>query len=224
MITVSAIGRRPRDASRLLPSAGSRLLARTVVIALAGAHALGCAKPVVQSGPSASQGGAILAALEHVAESKWGQPGTIMVRGQLAVKYGGEDVLSESTRTFLDGAFAARGWRWSTEDPLVPTGNCVFPSGDCQLKNPTELHLTFQLVPAAEEGGCAAERSGPPRFNSLCWEPVAGEERHGISVGWLSSYYSEGRGRTQAVLGSDGLLVTGGPEGWVIEVRIKSIT
>ena len=77
-----------------------------------------------------------------MAESKWGESGTIMIRGQLAVEYGGEDVLSESTRTFLDGALAARGWRWST----------------------------------------------------------------------------------QAVLGSDGLLVTGGPKGWVIEVRIKSIT
>ena len=199
------------------------LLARGVVVALFSGYAGGCAAHVVEALPDTSEGEAILAALEHVATIKWGQRETTTITGRAAVRHHGEKPLSESTHGFLDEAFEARGWRWSTEDPLVPTGNCTFPGGDCRLKNPTELHLAFSVVPASGEA-CAAEASGFRLLDGFCWEPVAGEERHGVHVWWLSSYFSQWLGGDQAELGGQGMLVTRGPEGWVVEVRMDWIT
>lgn len=199
-----------------------RLLARIVVVALLSGFVSGLANPAVAAGQNTSEGEAILAALEHVAEMKWGQGGTVMVRGQAAVKHAGEDPLSESTRGFLDEAFESRGWRWSTEDPVVPTG-CGFPSGDCRLKNPTEVHLTFSVVPPSAEGGCAEQQPGgstPPHF---CWEPAPGEERYGIHVEWLSTLRLW-RGGTLAELGGEGLLVTRGTDGWEVDIQMLWIT
>ena len=137
-MTVTGNARRAPDVGGVPPS-GSRLLARAAVVALLCWYTAGCGTPVLEANPRVTEGEAILAALEHVAEPKWGRSGTIMVRGQAAVKHGGEEPLSDATRVFLDKALEARGWRWSTEDPLVPTGDCAFPGGDCRLKNPTEV-------------------------------------------------------------------------------------
>lgn len=190
-------------------------------------HLIGCTESATVGDPDISEGEAIMAALDHVAATKWNDSEiSTLVEGRAAVDYSGEAPLSESTRGFLDNALEARGWRWSTGDPLVPTGNCAFPIGDCRLKDPTELHLTFSLVPPAGEA-CAAERSVPPRPpppEEFCWEPVAGEERHGVHVTWLSSYYSEMRERDQAALGGEGLLVTRGIDGWAVQRRSSWIT
>ncbi|MDE2793737.1 MAG: hypothetical protein OXL34_02865 [Gemmatimonadota bacterium] len=217
MITVIANTRSPVATDGALPFAGVRLLAQCVAAALAGAHAAGCDNRVVEADPPVTEGEAILAALEHVAEARWGQRGTIMVRGQAAVKYRGEEPLSESTGSFLDKALEARGWRWSTEDPLVPTGNCIFPSGDCRLKNPTELHLTFSAWPWPGEEDYSEEEPEPlsERFRV---EPVRGEEGYKVSVGWLSSYHSERRGRDQAVTGGEAVLVTRRADGLVVKI------
>ena len=190
---------------------GRRLLRRAVLVALAGPHAAGCGTPTVDTGPPVTEDEAILAALEHVAESKWGQPGTIMVRGQAAVEYRGEEPLSESTRLFLNEAIAARGWRWSTEDPLVPTGNCVFPGGDCQLKNPTELHLTFSVWPWPGEEDYSEEELDPFLSERFRVDPVPGEEGYKVSVGWLSSLRDG-----SAELGGEGVLVTRVTDGLVV--------
>ena len=172
--------------------------------------------------PPVTEGEAILAALEHVAESKWGQRGTIMVRGQAAVKHDGEEPLSESTRAFLDEALAAHGWRWSTEDPLVPTGNCTFPSGDCRLKNPTELHLTFSVWPWPGEDDYSEEELEPSleRFHV---EPVPGEEGYKVHVQWLSTIRGR-RSEPYAVLGGEGVLVTRGTDGLVVKGVMAWIT
>ncbi len=190
---------------------------------LLGGHLVGCAEPAAVVDPETSEGEAVLAALEHVAALKWGDSDrSTLVEGKAAVAYGGEAPLSESTRGFLDNALEARGWRWSTEDPLVPTGTCAFPIGDCRLKDPTELHLTFSLVPPSGEA-CAALQSVPPRPppppEGFCWEPTAGAERHGVHVTWLSSYYWEWLDRDHANLGGEFLLVTRGAGGWVVERR-----
>lgn len=194
---------------------------------LLGGHLVGCAEPAAVVDPETSEGEAVLAALEHVVALKWKDSDmSTLAEGKAAVAFGGESPLSEFTRGLLDNAFEARGWRWSTEDPLVPTGNCAFPLGDCRLKDPTELHLTFSLVPPAGEA-CVAEQSVPPRPpppGEFCWEPAAGEERHGVHVTWLSSYYSEMRERDQAVLGDEGLLVTRGIDGWVVQRQMSWIT
>ena len=149
-------------------------------------------------GLDAPEGDAVLAALEHVAAFKWEQEGTTTVKGRAAVEYRGEKPLSDSTRGFLDEAFEARGWRWSTGDPL--TEPCGFPIDDCRLKDPTELHLTFSV------------------------EPVTGEEGYAVAVDWLSSYYSSWLGREQVELGGHEVLVTRGAEGWVAEVHTVWIT
>jgi len=190
---------------------GRHLLRRALLVALAVPHAAGCGTPTVDAGPPVTEGGAVLAALEHVAETKWGQPGTIMVRGRAAVGYRGEEPLSESTRLFLDEALEARGWRWSEEDPLVPTGNCVFPGGDCRLKNPTELHLTFSAWPWPGEEDYSEEKPDPwsERFRV---DPVPGEEGYKVSVGWLNSFRRDG----SAESGGEGVLVTRGTDGLVV--------
>ena len=101
--------------------------ARAVVVALLCGGVFGCAESIAGPGQETAEGEAVLAALEHVVAIKWGQRGTTTVEGKLAVAYEGEAPLSESTCGFLDAVFEARGWRWSTEDPLVATGSCVFP-------------------------------------------------------------------------------------------------
>lgn len=195
-----------------------RMPGRAVLLALAGAHAAGCGHRVVEPDPPVTEGEAILAALEYVAEGKWGRRATIMVRGQAAVKYRGDEPLSDSSRAFLDEAIEARGWRWSTEDPLVPTENCVFPGGDCRLKNPTELHLTFSVFPwpGAEDYG--EEPTGPlSDDDNFHVEPVPGEEGFKVHIEWLSSFHSSRLGRPLAELGGEGVLVTRGPDGLVVQ-------
>lgn len=195
-----------------------RSLAFGVVVTLTGGHSAGCAGHGVDVDPETAEGEAVLAALEHVGALRWQQRSTTTVEGKMAVAYGGELPLSDPTRSFLDEAFEVRGWRWSAEDPLVPTGNCVFPSGDCRLKDPTELHLTFSMVRPSGEA-CAAEQSvapGPPPPHEFCWEPVAGKERHGVHIAYLSSY-TGWRDRDQAELGGYMLLVTYGRDGWEVE-------
>lgn len=217
VITLIGTARKPHNTDRVPPHANSRLLARAVIAALAGAHAAGCATAVVEPDRRITEGEAVLAALEYVAELKWGQRGTIMVRGQAAVEYGGEEPLSDSTRAFLNEALEARGWRWSTEDPLVPTGDCVFPSGNCRLKNPTEVHLTFSVWPWPGEEDYSEERPEPFSFDRFRVDPVPGEEGYKVSVGWLSSYYSARRGRDQAEVGGEGVLVTRTTDGVVVK-------
>ena len=199
------------DTFRTATSFARGLRERAILVALACAHAAGCGTPTVDTGPPVTEGGAILAALEHVAESKWGESGTIMIRGQAAVEYRGEEPLSESTRLFLDEAIAVRGWRWSTEDPLVPTGNCVFPSGDCRLKNPTELHLTFSVWPWPGEEDYSEEELDPFLSERFRVDPVPGEEGYKVSVGWLSSLRDG-----SAESGGEGVLVTRGTNGLVV--------
>ncbi len=202
-----------------------RLLPRASLVALAGAHAAGCATPVLEADPRVTEGEAILAALDHVAEAKWGRSGTMMVRGQAAVRHRGAEPLSPSTREFLDEALEARGWRWSTEDPLVPTEDCGFPSGDCRLKNATELHLTFTVWPWPGEEDHAEGRSEPLPFGGgFRVEPVVGEEGYKVQVEWLSSFHSTRLGRPRAELGGEGVLVTRGADGPVVQGVMQWIT
>ena len=108
----------------------------------------------------------------------------------------------------------------------MPNEDCRHPSQACRLKDPTEVHLTFSWVLPSGEA-CAAEQSVPPRPpppGEFCWEPVAGEERHGVHVEWLSSLYSERLGRDWAELGGEGLLLTHGPNGWQIKRMMSWIT
>lgn len=201
-----------------------RMLRPVVFLALAGAHAAGCGHRVVEPDPPVTEGEAILAALEYVAEGKWGRSGTIMVRGQAAVRYRGEEPLSDSSRAFLDEAIEARGWRWSTEDPLVPTENCVFPGGDCRLKNPTELHLTFSVWPwpGAEDYG--EEPTGPLSDDNFHVEPVPGEEGFKVHIEWLSSFHSSRLRGPRAELGGEGVLVTRGTDGLAVQSVMVWIT
>ena len=206
-----------------IPS-GRRLRGRAIMVALAGVHAAGCAYHVVEPDPPVTEGEAVLAALEYMAEGKWGQSGTIMVRGQAAVRYRGAEPLSDSTRAFLDEALEARGWRWFTEDPLVPTGNCFFPSGDCRLKNPTELHLTFSVWPWPGEEDYGEEPTGPLSGDNFRVEPVPGEEGFKVHIEWLSSFHSSRLGRPQAELGGQGVLVTRGTDGLAVQSVMVWIT
>lgn len=161
---------------------------RVVVVTLLLACAVGCAESNPAEGQEIADGEAILAALEHVAEIKWSQRTTPLVGGKAAIAYDGEEPLSESARGFLDQAIAARGWRWSTEDPLVPTGNCVFPGGDCLLKDPTELHLTFSVTPWPGEEDYRGEDPDLLQWDRFVVEPVAGQEAtRSTSRGWAAS-------------------------------------
>ena len=181
-----------------LAPACRRVLARVAATALLCGYSVSCDNQVVEARSDTAEGEAILTALDHVAAIKWGQPETTIVGGKAAVAYGGGVPLSESTRAFLDEAFAARGWRWSTEDPLVPTGNCTFPGGDCRLKDPTELHLTFSV------------------------DSLTIEEEYRVNVDWLRSF--RWGGGHQAALGGYGVSVARGPEGWTVEVYSDWIT
>ncbi len=200
-----------------------RQSAQVAVLALLGTLALGCAGRVVEAGSDTAEGEAVLAALEHVAEIMWEPEWRTLVRGRAAIAHDGEEPLAASTRSFLDGAIAARGWRWSTEDPLVPTGNCAFPDGDCRLKDPTELHLTFSVWRWPGVVDYAAEPSEPlSALNAFVVEPAPGKEGYKVHVEWLSSFHW--RGGDRAELGGEGLLVTRQPEGWSVEVVMSWIT
>ena len=199
--------------------------ARVAILALLTVYALGCAGRVVEAGSDTAEGEAVLAALEHVAEIMWEPEWRTLVEGRAAIAHdGGETPLPESTRGFLDAAFEARGWRWSTEDPLVPTGDCAFPhGGDCRLKDPTELHLTFTVRPWPGEEDYAGEPFEPlSALDAFFVEPVPGKEGYKVHVEWLSSF--RWRGGNRAELGGEGLLVTRQPEGWVVEVVMNWIT
>ena len=109
-----------------------------------------------------------------------------------------------------------RGWRWSTEDPLVPTGNCAFPFGDCRLKDPTELHLTLWVKPWPGEEDYRSPPWPPPGPPGFFVEPIAGLEGYKVHLTWLSSFpRSDGHRADQ---GGAGFLVTPGTDGWVVEV------
>lgn len=197
--------------------------ARVVVVALLVGCAAGCGRSIAEADQDAAEGEAVLAALEHVAAIKWGQRGTTTVEGKLAVAYEGEAPLSESTRGILDAVFEARAWRWSTEDPLVPTGNCLFPGGDCRLKDPTELHLTFSVTPWPGVEDYAEEPSEPlAALDAFAVEPVPGKGGYKVHVTWLSSY--RWRGGHRAALGGEGLLATRGQDGLVVESVMQWIT
>ena len=160
-----------------------------------------------------------------MAARKW-EGSSILVESKLAVAYDGENPLSESTRRFMDDVIEARGWRWSTQDPLVPN-DCCHPSQACRLKDPTELHLTFAVKPwPAEEDYAAdtADSSRPHPWTDFVVEPVPGQEGYKVHVEWLSSFYSERLGRDWAELGGEGLLLTPGPDGWEVEVHMQWIT
>ena len=204
---------------------GYRRLLEGGFVVLLGGHLVGCAEPAAVVNPDISEGEAVLAALEHVAALKWGGGSTLLVEGKLAVAHDGEEPLSESTRGFLDGVFEARGWRWSTGDPLVPTGNCAFPLGDCRLKDPTELHLTFSVRPWPGPEDHAPDTAGSSwlhPWSQFVVEPVSGQEGYKVHVEWLSSF--RWRGGDRAELGGEGLLVTRQPEGWSVEVVMNWIT
>jgi len=119
---------------------------RVTILALLSAYTLGCAARVVEAGSATAEGEAVLAALEHVAGVMWEPEGGIAVDGRVAIAHDGEKPLTTSTRTLLDAAFKAQGWRWSMENPLT-TENCRLPTDYCQLKDPTELHLTYAVWP-----------------------------------------------------------------------------
>jgi hypothetical protein len=173
-------------------------LSRAVVVVLLGASAVGCVDSAFEADADTSEGEAVMAALKHVAAIKWGLPEPTPAMTRVAVEYRGETPLPEPTRRFLDGAFEARGWRWSTEDPLVDSGNCYFPLGDCRLKDPTELHLAFSVEPTSDERG------------------------YRLGVTWLSSRHWNGDGN--AGLGGYGIVVTQGTDGLVAEVYGEWIT
>lgn len=199
-------------------------LTRVAVLALLGTLALGCAGRVVEAGSDTAEGEAVLAALEHVAEIMWEPEWRTLVRGRAAIAHDGEEPLAAATRSFLDEAIAARGWRWSTEEPLVPTGNCRFPSGgDCRLKDPTELHLTFTVWPWPEEVDYTEETYPLLPLNQFRVKPVPGKEGYKVHVEWLSSFRLR-EGGHRAELGGEGLLVTRQSEGWVVEVVMSWIT
>ncbi|MDE2876296.1 MAG: hypothetical protein OXU69_01120 [Gemmatimonadota bacterium] len=192
---------------------GRRMLRPVVFLALAGAHAAGCAYRVVEPDPPVTEGEAILAALEYMAEGKWGLSGTMVVRGQAAVRYRGTEPLPDSTRAFLDDALEARGWRWFTEDPRVPPG-CVIASVNCRLKNPTELYLTFSVWrwPGAEDHG--EEPTGPLSRDNFHVEPVPGEEGYKVHVEWLMQ---RDQGGPYTDLGGEGVVVTRGTDGLAVQ-------
>lgn len=192
------------------------MLAFGVVVTLTGGHSAGCAGADIEVNPVTAEGEAVLAALEHEAARWWKVEGTTLVEGRVAVAHEGEPALSEPTRAFLDDAFARRGWRWSSEDPLVPTGNCAFPFGDCRLKDPTELHLTFSVKPWPGEEDYRPQPSFPPPPPEFFVEPVKGREGYKVSVTWLSSF-ERGDGH-RADTGGSGSLVTPGSRNWVVEV------
>ena len=195
---------------------------KVVVVALSLGCAVGCARSTGGDSQDA-EAEAVLAALEHVAEMMWEPEWRTRVEGKAAIAHDGEKPLSASTRSFLNEAFAERGWRWSTEDPLVPTRSCVFPDGDCRLKDPTELHLTFSVTPWPREEDYAEEPSEPLAApDAFVVEPVPGKEGYKVHVEWLSSFRRhDGH---QAELGGEGLLVTPQPGGWVVEVVMSWIT
>ncbi len=225
MIDTSIVVPRPVRRGIVTTSTPRRLLARGLVIALLIGPAAGCGARFAGVGPDTSEGEAVLAALEHVAEIKWDARGTTVVKGKLAVAYRGEGPLSRSTSGFLDAALEARAWRWSTENPRVPDENCLHPSQACRLKDPTELHLTFTVWrwPTEEDYAEDPSRWSSP-YDGFAVEPVEGREGYKVHVEWLSSYHSERLGRDWAELGGEGLLVTPGPDGWVVERQMWWIT
>jgi hypothetical protein len=95
--------------------------------------------------------------------------------------------------------------------------------GDCRLKDPTELHLTFSVRPWPGEEDYAKEPSEPlAAVDAFVVEPVPGREGYKVHVEWLSSF--PWRGGHRAALGGEGLLVTRGTEGWSVEVVMSWIT
>ena len=188
---------------------------------LLGGHLVGCAEPAAVVDPATSAGEAIVAALDHVAATKWED--SSLSNGKTAIAHDGEAPLSESTRSLLDEALAARGWHWSAGDPLVPTGDCGFPFGDCRLKEPVELHMTFSVGTAIETPQHEAVPLPPPP-GGFYVNPGDLEGRHDVSVRYISGYYSMRLGRNQALTGGFGMLVTRGTDGWVVKVVMEWIT
>ena len=151
MIDTCRFVRGPCDPGPSRSPAWRRLLAGGAVVTLLISHAPGCAT-FGEADPDTSEGEAVLAALEHVAALKWDARGTTTVEGRLAVAYDGEKPLSASTRRFLDDAFEARGWRWSTEDPLVPNEDCSHPSQDLPAEGPHRAASDLLLGTSVRRG------------------------------------------------------------------------
>lgn len=191
------------------------------VLALLSAHALGCASRVVEAGSTTAEGEAILAALEHVAGVVWEPEGRPVVDGRVAIAHDGQRPLTAYTLGFLNTAFEARSWRWSEENPLT-IENCRLPTDYCQLKDPTELHLTFAVWPWPGEADYAGEPSSRS-VNEFVVEPVAGREGYKVHVEWLVSLRLR-EGGHRAVLGGEELLITLESEGWVVDVIGSWIT
>lgn len=190
---------------------------------LLGGHLIGCAESATVGDPDISEGEAIMAALDHVAATKWNDAS--LSNGKTSIAYDGEEPLSDSTRSLLDEALAARGWHWSAGDPLVPTGNCAFPGGDCRLKEPVELHMTFSVGTAIEmRQDEAVPPPPPPKLGGFYVDHGDLEGRHDVHVAYISGYYSERLGRNQAFMAGFGMLVTRGADGWVVEVVMQWIT
>lgn len=179
------------------------------------------AAPAVEVDPETAEGEAIVAALDHVAATKWNDAS--LSKGKTAIAYRGEEPLSASTRSFLDEALAARGWHWFAGDPLVPTGDCGFPFGDCRLKEPLELHMTFSVGTSIEMRQDEAVPPPPPP-DGFYVDPGDLEGRHDVHVAYISGSYSERLGRNQAFAAGFGMLVTRGADGWVVKVVMEWIT
>jgi len=221
MISAASSGRQQTGPGDAPVRTRSRPSPRVAVLALLSAHALGCASRVVEAGSTTAEGEAILTALEHVAEIMWEPEREILVAGRAAIAHDGERPLTAYTRGFLNTAFEARSWRWSDENPLT-TENCRLPTDYCQLKDPTELHLTYAVWPWPGEADYAGEPSSLS-VNEFVVKPVVGEEGYKVHVEWLSSFRLR-EGGHRAVLGGEELLVTRQPEGWVVDVIGSWIT
>lgn len=221
MIDTSTVAPRPYRRGIVTTCTPRRLLARGLVVALPIGLAAGCGARFAGVDPDTSEGEAIVAALDHVVATKWNDAS--LSNGKTAIAYDGEEPLSESTRSLLDEALAARGWHWSAGDPLVPTGDCAFPGGDCRLKEPVELHMTFSVGTAIEMRQDEAVPPPPPP-DGFYVEPGDLEGRHDVHVRYISGYYSERLGRNQAYMAGFGMLVTRGTDGWVVKVVMQWIT
>ena len=183
---------RVQHASRSdLPLASRGVTTRVALVVLLSGYSLGCQNQVVVAVSNTAEGEAILTALKQVAAIKKGA-----ARENVAVKHGDATPLSESTRGFLNEAFATHGWRWSVENPLVTPEECAFPIGNCSLKDPKELHLTFYVKPLTED------------------------KAYNVHVVWLSSYGPDGN----AGLGAHGVSVTRDPKGWRAKAHLAWIS
>ena len=89
--------------------------------------------------------------------------------------------------------------RWKTRS-FLPAIVC-FPGGDCRLKNPTEVHLTFSVWPWPGDETTRRHDQESLSLDRFHVEPVPGEQGYKVHVEWLSSYHSSRFNGPQATLG-----------------------